>query len=139
LPTKFALEAMSEQMAYELVPHGIEVTVIEPGGFPTKIWENAQANSMALLARADEKHTGGYTQLIERQMSRSDGGTTDPMDVPNAMAEVISMPPGTRPLRRAVHPGLKPQLAINDVSAKAQLEWLGASPYGPWIKAVHES
>jgi NAD(P)-dependent dehydrogenase (short-subunit alcohol dehydrogenase family) len=138
-PTKFALEAMSEQMAYELVPHGIEVTVIEPGGFPTKIWENAQANSMALLARADEKHTGGYTQLIERQMSRSDGGTTDPMDVPNAMAEVISMPPGTRPLRRAVHPGLKPQLAINDVSAKAQLEWLGASPYGPWIKAVHES
>ncbi len=138
-PTKFALEAMSEQMAYELVPHGIEVTVIEPGGYPTEIWENAQANSMELLSRADEKHTDGYKQLIEAQLSRSNGGTTDPMDVPNAMAEVISMPPGTRPLRRAVHPGPKPQLAINEVSAKAQVEWLGASPYGPWIKAVHNS
>lgn len=138
-PTKFALEAMSEQMAYELVPHGIEVTVIEPGGYPTRIWENAQANSVALLARADEKHTKGYEQLIAAQLSRSNGGDTDPMDVPRAMGEIISMPPGTRPLRRAVHPGFKPQLAINEVSAKAQLDWLGGSPYGPWIKAVHNS
>ena len=30
--TKFALEAMSEQIAYELVPHNIDVTIIEPGG-----------------------------------------------------------------------------------------------------------
>jgi NAD(P)-dependent dehydrogenase (short-subunit alcohol dehydrogenase family) len=33
-PTKFALEAMSEAMAYELVPHNIEVCVIQPGGLP---------------------------------------------------------------------------------------------------------
>ncbi|MEO1420606.1 MAG: SDR family oxidoreductase, partial [Pseudomonadota bacterium] len=39
-PTKFALEALSEQLAYEVVQHGIDVTVIEPGGYPTKIWEN---------------------------------------------------------------------------------------------------
>jgi len=34
-PTKFALEAMSEQMAYEVASHGIDVTIIQPGGYPT--------------------------------------------------------------------------------------------------------
>jgi NAD(P)-dependent dehydrogenase (short-subunit alcohol dehydrogenase family) len=39
-PTKFALEAMSEAMAYELVPHGIEVSIVQPGGYPTDVWVN---------------------------------------------------------------------------------------------------
>ncbi|MGB7408077.1 MAG: SDR family oxidoreductase [Pontixanthobacter sp.] len=139
-PTKFALEAMSEQMAYELVPHNIDVTIIEPGGYPTQIWENANRLTLGLLERAEPRHTNGYTAIIEQLRSRTDGGgSTDPMDVPNAMAEIIGMPPGTRPLRRPVHPGPKPQIAINEVSAKTQVEWLGGSPYGPWIKAVHNS
>ncbi len=137
-PTKFALEAMSEQIAYELVPHNIDVTIIEPGGYPTEIWANANALTQKLLGRADEKHLNGYTALIEQMRSGSGGGgSTDPMDVPNAMAEIISMPPGTRPLRKEVHPGPKPQIAINEVSAKVQVGWLGESGYGPWIKAVH--
>ena len=61
------------------------------------------------------------------------------MDVPNAMAEVISMAPGTRPIRRAVHPGLKPQQALNDLVDRVQTKWLGETPYGPWIKAVHNT
>ena len=139
-PTKFALEAMSEQMAYELVPHNIEVTIIEPGGYPTEIWANANRLSMKLLDRADEKHTSGYTAMIAqmRQVGGNGGGTTDPMDVPNAIAAIIAMPPGTRPLRKPVHPGPKPQIPINEVSAKVQVGWLGESPYGPMIRAVHK-
>lgn len=139
-PTKFALEAMSEQMAYELVPHGIDVAIIEPGGYPTNIWENANALTMKLLDRADSKHLEGYAAMIEQLRARTNnGGTTDPMDVPNAMAHIIGMPPGTRPLRTAVHPGPKPQVAINRISAETQVAWLGDSPYGPWIKAVHNA
>ncbi|MEM7688203.1 MAG: SDR family oxidoreductase [Pseudomonadota bacterium] len=138
-PTKFALEAMSESMAYELVPHGVEVTIIQPGGYPTMIWKNANENAMRLLERAEEKHTDGYTAMIAQLGNRTGGGSTDPMDVPNAMAEVISMPPGTRPLRRAVHPGLKPQVPLNELTAKVQTDWLGASPYGPLINAVHKT
>ena len=138
-PTKFALEAMSESLAYELVPHGIDVTIIQPGGYPTMIWKNSNTNAQALLARAEEKHTDGYKELVARLGQRTGGGTTDPMDVPNAMAEVIAMPAGTRPLRRAVHPGGKPQLPLNELTAKVQTDWLGASPYGPWIKAVHKT
>ncbi|MEM1052971.1 MAG: SDR family oxidoreductase [Pseudomonadota bacterium] len=136
-PTKFALEAMSEQLAYELVPHGVEVSVIEPGGYPTMIWSNSNKNSLALLERAKEKHTDGYEALVSRLGKRTGGGSTDPMDVPRAMAEVIAMPAGSRPLRRPVHPGAKPQIAINKLAAEIQVGWLGESPFGPWIKAVH--
>ncbi|MDN3645474.1 SDR family oxidoreductase [Pontixanthobacter aestiaquae] len=137
-PTKFALEAMSEQLAYELVPHGIDVTIIQPGGYPTEIWANANALTQKLLDRAAEKHLNGYSALVEQlRMRTNNGGSTDPMDVPNAMADIIAMPAGTRPLRKEVHPGAKPQIAINEVSAKTQVGWLGDTPYGPWIKAVH--
>jgi len=138
-PTKFALEAMSESLAYELVPHGIDVTIIQPGGYPTMIWKNANENAMRLLERAEDKHTDGYTALIAQLGQRTGGGSTDPMDVPNAMAEVIAMRPGSRPLRRAVHPGLKPQVPLNELTAKVQTGWLGETPYGPWIKAVHNA
>lgn len=136
-PTKFALEALSEALAYELAPHGVDVSIVEPGGYPTMIWSNANKNSLNLLERAEVKHTSGYPALVERLGKRTGGGTTDPMDVPRAFLKIITTPAGTRPLRVPVHPGGKPQIAINDLTAKVQVAWLGNSPFGPWIKDVH--
>ena len=139
-PTKFALEAMSEQIAYELVPHNIDVTIIQPGGYPTEIWANANRLTQGLLDRAEDTHLAGYPDIVEQLRSRSGGGgETDPMDVPNAIAAIIAMPPGTRPLRRPVHPGPKPQVPINAASRDAQLGWLASSPYGPWVRSVHNA
>ncbi len=134
--TKFALESMSEQMAYELVPHGVDVTVVQPGGYPTKIWENGNKLTGAMLERATEQRKASYPQLVAAAL-RSGGGSTDPMDVPRAMAKVMAMGPGKRPLRLPVHPGRKPQIAINEVSAQTQVAMLGNSPFGPWVKDVN--
>ncbi len=136
--TKFALEAMSEQMAYELVPHGIDVTIIQPGGFPTNIWRNSNKNGQALRERTDQALMAAYPELTAG-IGRRDGSgqTTDPMDVPRAIAEIMAMPAGERPLRRAVHPIARPQEGINAVSAKTQVSMLGNSQLGPWVKAVH--
>jgi NAD(P)-dependent dehydrogenase (short-subunit alcohol dehydrogenase family) len=138
-PTKFALEAMSEAMAYELVPHNIEVCVIEPGGYPTKVWENRNKLAKALKARLTTEEAAAYPALVAR-MGEEDGSgrSADPMDVPRAIAAIAAMPAGTRPLRRSVHPGGKPQEAINKVTAETQVNWLGGSPFGPWVKAVHD-
>ncbi len=134
--TKFALEAQSEQLAYELVPHGIEVTIIAPGGYPTNIWKNSSAGTDALLKRTDAERLTAYPALVAVARRENGNIPTDPMDVPRAIAEILAMPNGTRPLRRPVHPSFVPQTEINVASAKAQREMLGRSPFGPWVTAV---
>ena len=137
-PTKFALEAMSEQMAYEVAGHGIEVTIIQPGGYPTQIWANQVAPSTALKNRLPDDVLDAYPQLTAgMDVERSGGGgSSDPMDIPRAIAETIALPKGSRPLRIALHPVARPQEMINKVSAQTQLAVLGDSPYGPSVKAV---
>lgn len=136
-PVKFALEAMSEAMAYELVPHGVDVTIIQPGGYPTQIWNNAGALTGALLERTPAERLAAYPELIAG-MGTGGGGNTDPMDIPAAIAQLIASPDGTRPLRLAVHPNARPQLGINEASRETQLAMLGNSPYGPWVRNVLE-
>lgn len=136
--TKFAVEAMSEQMAYELVPHGVDVTIIQPGGYPTKIWSNNNDNSGPLKDRASEDLLAAYPELTVGMGQRTGGGSTDPMDIPRAIAEIIAMPKGTRPLRKAVHPVARPQEPLNDAAAQVQLAVLGESQLGPWVKDVLE-
>jgi NAD(P)-dependent dehydrogenase (short-subunit alcohol dehydrogenase family) len=136
-PTKFALEAMSEQMAYEVAVHGIDVTIIQPGGYPTKIWYNQNAPSAALKARLPEDVINAYPAFTAGMGKReASGGTSDPMDIPRAIAGAIAKPQGTRPLRIALHPVARPQEAINKVSAQMQLAVLGESPLGPIVKGV---
>lgn len=136
-PTKFALEALSEQLAYEAAPHGVDVTIIQPGGYPTKIWHNQNAPSAALKARLTDDIIKAYPHFTEGMGKReAGGGDSDPMDIPRAIAKAIAMPKGTRPLRIALHPVARPQEAVNDVSAKMQLAVLGKSPLGPVVKGV---
>ncbi len=136
-PTKFALEAMSEQMAYEVAAHGIDVTIIQPGGFPTRIWYNQNAPSAALKARLPEDIIDAYPAFTAGMGKReAGGGTSDPMDIPRAIAGAIAKPQGTRPLRIALHPVARPQEAINKVSAEMQLAVLGESALGPIVKGV---
>ena len=136
-PTKFALEAMSEQMAYEVASHGIDVTIIQPGGYPTKIWYNQNAPSAALKARLSEDISSAYPQLTAGMGKReAGGGESDPMDIPRAIAEAIATEKSKRQLRIALHPVARPQEAINNVSAKMQLAVLGESPFGPIVKGV---
>lgn len=136
-PTKFALEAMSEQMAYEVAPHGIDVTIIQPGGYPTRIWYNQNAPSAALKSRMSKDVINAYPAFTAGMGKReAGGGGSDPMDIPRAIAEAISKPQGTRPLRIALHPVARPQEAVNKVSAQTQLAVLGESALGPVVKNV---
>lgn len=102
--TKFAVEALSEQSAAELQRFGVDVSIIEPGGYPTAIWAKSRRRTAELVQRTRAALRDAYG-LGSTSSWGSDGGSTDPMDVPRAIAEIIAMAPGTRPLRRPVHGG----------------------------------
>ena len=48
--SKHAIEAFTDSLAQEMAPHGVQVSVIEPGGFKTEIFKTA-----ALRAGQDPK------------------------------------------------------------------------------------
>ena len=100
--TKYAVEALSEQSAQELKRFGIDVTIIEPGGYPTAIWAKSRKRTAELVARSSAGLRKAYG-MADGSVWGSDGGATDPMDVPRAIAAIIAMPPGSRPLRQPVH------------------------------------
>jgi NAD(P)-dependent dehydrogenase (short-subunit alcohol dehydrogenase family) len=135
--TKFGVEAMCEAMAYELAPFGVEVTIIQPGGYPTKIWDNGRRYSDALLERVDAERKDAYA--AHTQMARGLMGgqyTTDPMDVPRAIAEIFALPPGKRPLRRPVHPNPGATVQANAAMAQIQAAVLSGGAYKDWHAAV---
>jgi NAD(P)-dependent dehydrogenase (short-subunit alcohol dehydrogenase family) len=135
--TKFALEGMFEAMAYELAPLGIDVTIIQPGGYPTKIWANGERYFAELMAGADPERKDAYAGHVELARGFfNGGGATDPMDVPRAIAEIIALPPGRRPLRRPVHPNTQATDALNAAHAQVQAAVLGQGRYKSWHEAV---
>lgn len=135
--TKFAVEAMFEAMAYELAPFGVDVTIIQPGGYPTKIWDNGERYFADLMESAGAARKDAYGGHVE--MARGffgGGGATDPMDVPRAIAEIVAMPPGKRPLRRPVHPNTQATDALNAAHAQVQAAVMGQGRYKDWHAAT---
>ena len=61
--SKFAMEAVSDVLRFELAPFGVRVVVIEPGTSATSIWETSGSRANELLGeRADVKP---YIPLID--------------------------------------------------------------------------
>ncbi|HUF33397.1 MAG TPA: SDR family oxidoreductase [Acidimicrobiales bacterium] len=95
--SKYALEAVSEALHYEVHPFGIRVAVVEPGSFPTRFDDNRQ------VADADGSP---YDELRARwdaaygNVPGREGGPADPQVVAEAIWEVATDPEA--PLRRLV-------------------------------------
>lgn len=135
--TKFAVEAMFEAMAYELAPHGVEVSIVQPGGYPTSIWASGERASDAMIARASDEGRAAYADFIAGSRSRfGNGGNTDPQDVANAIVDIIALPEGRRPLRRPVHPDTRATTALNAAHSQVQALAMGSGPFAAWHAAV---
>jgi NAD(P)-dependent dehydrogenase (short-subunit alcohol dehydrogenase family) len=135
--TKFGMEAMFEALAYELAPFGVDVTIVQPGGYPTRIWDNARAINDSVLARVPAEARTAYAPHLALNDALFQGAMrTDPMDVPRAVAAMLALPPGARPLRRPVAPNTAGVDAVNRVSADIQARMLGTGPFADWHARV---
>ncbi len=93
--SKYALEAVTEAMHYELGPFGVRAHLVEPGRFPTTAFATSRVDAPI----------DSYLTLFERwetvfDAMGADAPPADPQRVADAVFEVASDP--TAPLRRLV-------------------------------------
>jgi NAD(P)-dependent dehydrogenase (short-subunit alcohol dehydrogenase family) len=123
--TKFAVEGLAESYAIELAGTGIDVAIVEPGGFPTGIGER-------IVAGADTDRLAGYGEraklademwgAIVKEMEGPDA--PDPQLVADAVRDLVAAPTGGRSLRTVVDPLMGGDLPkeLNKAAAKLQGE-----------------
>jgi NAD(P)-dependent dehydrogenase (short-subunit alcohol dehydrogenase family) len=125
--SKWALEGLVETYRYELAPTGVDVAIVEPGGFPTGIMgrmmapaDGDRAASYGALADVPEKAWGGFVEAL------SGPDAPDSQLVADAVVALIETPAGKRPLRTVVDPltGGEGPRALNRASDEIQAQVL---------------
>jgi NAD(P)-dependent dehydrogenase (short-subunit alcohol dehydrogenase family) len=125
--SKYALEGLSESYHYELAGTGVDVVLVEPGGFNTNFMANmaygadqARLESYGRLAELPNRMWSEFSKLF-----RSDGAP-GPQEVADAVLRLIETPAGSRPLRTVVDPlkGGEGPAAINRTTEKIQTQLL---------------
>lgn len=124
--SKFALEALAESYHYELAPFVIESIIVEPGSHSTSF-------EYAKQKPADKGRIAGYGPMGEvwdrafRQIQEAACGPhmQNPEDVAVAIARLIEIPAGKRPLRTVIGARMFAQYteAINRTGSDLRMDW----------------
>jgi NAD(P)-dependent dehydrogenase (short-subunit alcohol dehydrogenase family) len=134
--SKFAHEALAEALHYELAGTGVESVIVQPGPYSTHLLANSPGPEDAErlagcgeIASLRETFIGMFGQLFASEAS------PNPQEVANAIAHLIDLPAGARPLRTVC--GLDyGAAAINERVAPLQAEVLRALGMGHMVAAV---
>lgn len=101
--SKWALEALTENYRTELSQFGIDVGMVEPGGFPTTFMDR-------LITPSDDSHDQYYGDFAQAPKHALEGfeqalaanPSQSPQLVADAIARLINTEPGQRPFRTVV-------------------------------------
>ena len=103
---KAALEAFAEELSFELAPFGIDSVIVEPGGFLTE----GLANGSGVTFPANQEIPTQYGDMATKPQELfasfgeafSGPDAPDPQQVADAIADLVDLPVGQRPLRTVV-------------------------------------
>src|SRR5262245_27659521 len=101
--SKFAVEALTDSLRYEVSQLGVEVVEVQPSGYPTNFFASIQTP-----AGTDVTKSYGAVGRIPDAMFKSLTSTFEGKDVPNphdvaeAIVELAAQAKGTRPVRTVV-------------------------------------
>lgn len=101
--SKHAVEALTESYRYELSQLGIDVVLVQPSAYPTKLYTSLQAASDTGRSEGyGEVSTlpGSFNEYIQGLFSGDN--PPNPHDVPEALLQLIATPDGERPNRVVV-------------------------------------
>lgn len=100
---KWAVEALSENYRWELSQFGVDVAVIEPGGFPTNFFANLITPSSRDRDASYGALAGAPEAMLESMgASLAENPLQKPQIVADAVLEVIETAPGERRFRNEV-------------------------------------
>jgi NAD(P)-dependent dehydrogenase (short-subunit alcohol dehydrogenase family) len=101
--SKFAVEALTDSLRYELSQLGVDVVLVQPSAYPTNMYANTQQPADAARAAAygatgeiPAKMFANFTEMF------SASGAPNPHDVAEAIAKLVALPKGLRPARTVV-------------------------------------
>lgn len=101
--SKWALEAMSENYRVELSGFGVDVVIIEPGGYPTTFIgslmrpsDRTRDASLGTMPLDAQNFLHGFEQALAANPAQN------PQNVADAIVKVIDTPAGQRPFRTIV-------------------------------------
>ena len=111
--TKFALEGLSESLAYEVAPFGIKVVLIEPGVVKTKILKNSVVGQGAL--REDSPYSGMLGNLNASFDSLLENASTSDQVAATILQAISSPQPKLRyPVGQDVNSWLEKKRTMTD-------------------------
>ncbi len=120
--SKFAIEALTDSIRYELSQLGIEVVLVQPSAYPTSMYSNVQHPGEPERAAAYGKVGEVPGVLFQHFMSVFRAPSApNPHDVAEALARLIDAPKGRRPSRLIVGAPFGADLA-NDHIATVQAQ-----------------
>lgn len=120
--TKFAVEALQENLHYELAPLGIDAVIVQPGPFLTEVFGKLyQPANSSLTADygTPATHLAAFGETFKKMM----GGDVpnQPQQVADAIVKLLNTPQGQRPLRTVVDQMMGGTAEIlNETASKVQ-------------------
>jgi len=124
--SKYAVEALTDSLRYEVSPFGVDVALVQPSAYPTQMYSSAlQPNDAVCVA------SYGATGEIPAAMFGQFMAMFESADAPNlhdvaqAIATLIDKPAGQRPARTVVGTSFGAD-SINDASAPIQANTIKA-------------
>lgn len=95
--SKFALRALSDAMRIELLPAGIEVSLIEPGSVKTPIWGKGRKTAADLAGRLGPKVREHYRAALQRILAIAESEERDGMPVEVVTNAIVHALTAARP------------------------------------------
>ena len=89
IATKFALEGLCDVMRREAAPHGVKVSLVQPGGIRTNMVYQQLVDVRRDLAALDEKHKDLYGYLYEGYLKLAERGLGEGASTAEQVAAVV--------------------------------------------------